>query len=60
MQAGFREASFALPERSGDAWRSGFHRVPFGTRQTDALADERGRPDLAEAVATGWNTAPAA
>jgi predicted phosphodiesterase len=53
MQTGSPEARYAILERVGDAWMAELIMVEYDWREAAALAEERGRPDWAAALATG-------
>jgi hypothetical protein len=56
VRSGFPEAACALLDSGPGGWTVTFRRVAYDTRRMVALATARGRPDWAQAVATGWIT----
>lgn len=56
VQSGFPEAAYALLDSGPGGWTVTFRRVAYDIRRMVALATPRGRPDWAQAVATGWIT----
>lgn len=56
MQTGTPLASYAILERTGDDWSVTFRQVPYDNAAMARLAADRGRPEWASALATGWVT----
>ena len=51
---GSPHARYAIIERSERQWDVTFRLVPYDTAKMAALAEERGRPEWARAIRTGW------
>lgn len=54
METGTPLASYAILEKSEHHWSVGFRQIPYDNMSMAALAQERGRPEWASALATGW------
>lgn len=51
---GSPDARYAIVEGQGDDWLVSHHAVPYDHRSMAKLAEQRGRPDWAVALATGY------
>lgn len=56
VSAGTPDASYAVLEKTPAGWSVTHRLVPYDHMAMSRLAAERGRPDWAEALATGWIT----
>lgn len=56
VQSGFPEASYAILDQHAGGWQVQFRRIPYDTTRMVAIAHAAGRPDWAQALATGWIT----
>jgi predicted phosphodiesterase len=54
VEAGTPMASYAILETSGTDWTVTFRLVPYDHMSQSRLAAERGRPEWAAGLATGW------
>lgn len=54
VQAGKPHASYAILEKRPEGWSVSHRHVPYAHLDMATLAMERGRPDWAEGLATGW------
>lgn len=54
MQTGTPDASYAILEKDGRGWSVTFRQVPYRSVDMARLARERGRPEWASALETGW------
>ncbi|MFK7944494.1 MAG: metallophosphoesterase [Paracoccaceae bacterium] len=54
VATGTPDASYAIVEKVRDDWQVSFRMVPYDHMAMSRLAAARGRPDWAEALATGW------
>ncbi len=54
VQTGSPDARYAIAERAGGVWRAESIAVPYDFAPMAALAERRGRPDWARALATGY------
>ncbi|GLH76165.1 DNA methylase [Bradyrhizobium sp. SSBR45G] len=54
VEAGTPDACYAIAERRLEQWSVTFRYVPYDPAAMAALARQGGRPDWANAIATGW------
>ena len=54
VEAGTPFAAYAILEKHGDSWLPAFRQVAYDHRAMSQLAASKGRPDWAQALATGW------
>jgi predicted phosphodiesterase len=54
MQTGTPAACYAILERRGEGWLTTFRQVPYDTSRMVEMARNAGRPEWANALATGW------
>jgi predicted phosphodiesterase len=54
MQNGSPDARYAIVERGGQGWSAALIAVPYDWQPMAALAARNGRPDWAQAIATGY------
>ena len=54
VQAGTPDACYAVIERRGGRWHVGFRHVPYDNMAMAEMARAAGRPEWANALATGW------
>lgn len=54
--AGTPHASYAVLEKAAQGWSAAFRLVPYDNRAMADLARDRGRPEWALGLATGWIT----
>ena len=54
VEAGHPFASYAILEKTGDAWLPVFRQVAYDHRAMAELAAEKGRQEWASGLATGW------
>jgi putative phosphoesterase len=54
LSTGLPDARYALLTRRDGGWRAELRHVPYDARGMIALAEAKGMPDWAEALATGW------
>ncbi|MEM7060597.1 MAG: metallophosphoesterase family protein [Pseudomonadota bacterium] len=54
MQAGTPNASYAVVEKTNDAWLITFRSVPYDGRKMIELAEANGRMEWSRALKTGW------
>lgn len=54
VSAGTPHACYAVIEKRHSGWDVSFRQVPYDHMAMSRLAHEQGRPDWAEALATGW------
>jgi putative phosphoesterase len=58
MATGSPDARYAILQQRDQRWSAEFRTVPYDHRAAAQLADSAGRPDWAEALATGWARPP--
>ncbi|MBW8847800.1 MAG: metallophosphoesterase family protein [Burkholderiales bacterium] len=54
VERGTPDANYAIVEQMAGAWHCSQHAVPYNHREMAALAMQRGRPDWAQALRTGY------
>ncbi|MGO4713668.1 metallophosphoesterase family protein [Bradyrhizobium sp. 2TAF24] len=58
VQTGTPDASYAILDRGDDGWQVTFRQVRYDHRAMADLARQRGRPEWADVLATGWMPPP--
>lgn len=54
VETGTPNASYAIVEKTADAWAVTFRSIPYASAKASALAAKNGRAGWARALATGW------
>lgn len=54
VQSGTSAACYAILEKRGEGWLTTFRQVPYDTARMVEMARNAGRPEWANALATGW------